>query len=70
MNDGSSYKGMWQEGKQHGFGILSDAAGRKKYGVWKNGAKIKTLSKVDINNLLSGSVQPHTLMEVSEDEYD
>lgn len=32
--DGSSYKGDWLDGKQHGVGMQKTANGQWKYGTW------------------------------------
>ena len=35
--DGSVYKGLWENGKQHGKGVLIDQDGQIIEGIWVKG---------------------------------
>ncbi len=39
--DGREYVGSWSNGKQHGPGVMTDANGEKKEGVWQDGKMTK-----------------------------
>ena len=45
--DGSSYKGLWEKGKQHGKGTLTFSDGTKYVGEFKKGdpLNIKVIDK-------------------------
>ena len=43
-SDGSSISATWINNKLHGFGVYQSKSGTKKFGAWKYGKKIETLS--------------------------
>jgi hypothetical protein len=48
--DGSSYKGQWREGIQHGFGIMyfdKTNSSKKKVGFFQNNVFVSALSNLD-----------------------
>ena len=62
--DGKQYSGWWTNGKQDGYGILSkgtpistsdlDAVDEDdvRYGVWKDGTRIRWLGKDEVENII------------------
>jgi hypothetical protein len=41
--DGSSYEGLWFEGKQNGKGVSIDHSGRRMEGSWQNGVLVTSI---------------------------
>ena len=39
LKNGNIYIGEWKDGKQHGHGRATDAAGNKFVGEWKDGKR-------------------------------
>lgn len=46
-NDGSSYKGMWQNGDQEGKGVLVTAEGLIKEGIFCKNKLVSKKKKID-----------------------
>ena len=44
-NDKRKFEGSWSNCKQEGEGKYIDKNGNIKYGIWKNGIRIKWISK-------------------------
>ena len=60
LADGSTISSTWIEGKLHGFGIYETPSKHRKYGVWKQGKKVSTLSdqqKQDFENNIEEAKQ-------------
>ena len=48
-SDKKKYSGWWYQGKQHGLGeFVSREGGKKKFGVWEDGKKVKWFSSEEI----------------------
>lgn len=43
--DGSCYKGHWNEGLKHGKGVMEDKNGNRREGLWKKGKLINIRKK-------------------------
>ena len=50
--DGSSVSATFIDNKIFGFGIYTSASNSKKYGVWKQGKKVATLSDDQVQKML------------------
>ena len=54
-SDQKKYSGWWHQGKQHGLGVfISREGGKRKFGVWEDGKKVRWFTREEVFAIESG----------------
>ena len=68
--DGSSISATWFNNKLHGYGVYESKLKVRKFGAWKHGKKIATLSEEEVQALQSGKKNAQSFIEATDEEWE